>query len=160
MGWFLLGGLFYGASIMLIAQIYHIGEHYPDGMFWWALGILPIALLLRSVLLMLLVTTLAYIWFFVETSLNFYPTFFPLFLVSVGWLLSRGRQSNLLFISLVAGVGLWAEYSLAWYLSDWPGFRFNEELLVLGGGLTLFYYGVANWLLSHPMKPRRITVLC
>ncbi|MBW1792639.1 MAG: DUF2157 domain-containing protein [Deltaproteobacteria bacterium] len=41
--WFLMGGLFYGASIMLIAQIYHIGEHYPDGIFWWAMGVLPVA---------------------------------------------------------------------------------------------------------------------
>ena len=149
-GWFLLGGLFYGASIMLIAQIYHIGEHYPDGIFWWALGVLPVALLLRSVALMLLSTTLAFIWFFVETGLDFYPTLFPLFLAAVGWFLTRGRQSNLLFLGLVAGIGLWAEYSLAWHLSNRPGFRFNVELLALGGGLTLLFYGVANWLASRP----------
>ncbi len=40
---FFLGNLFYGASIILIAQIYHLGEHMPDGIFWWALGCLPIA---------------------------------------------------------------------------------------------------------------------
>jgi uncharacterized membrane protein len=49
-----LGGLFYGASIMLIAQIYHIGEHYPDGIFWWAMGVLPVAVLMESTPLMLL----------------------------------------------------------------------------------------------------------
>ena len=37
-GLFFLGNLFYGASIILIAQIYHLGEHMPDGVFWWALG--------------------------------------------------------------------------------------------------------------------------
>ena len=74
--WFFLGALFYGASIMLIAQIYHIGEHYPDGVFWWALGVLPLALLLESALLMILAMALAFIWFFVETGLNFYPSFF------------------------------------------------------------------------------------
>ena len=45
-GLFILGNLFYGASIILIAQIYHLGEHMPDGVFWWALGSLPFAVLL------------------------------------------------------------------------------------------------------------------
>ena len=34
-GLFFLGNLFYGASIILVAQIYHLGEHMPDGVFWW-----------------------------------------------------------------------------------------------------------------------------
>ena len=81
--WFFLGGLMYGASIMLIAQIYHIGEHFPDGIFWWALGVLPLALLLRSNLIMALATALAYLWFFVEAGMGFYPLLFPLFLLAL-----------------------------------------------------------------------------
>ena len=45
---FLLGNMFFGAAIILIAQIYHLGEHMPDGIFWWALGCLPFALLTNS----------------------------------------------------------------------------------------------------------------
>ena len=42
---FLLGNLFYGASLILIAQIYHLGEHIPNEVFWWALGSLPVGVL-------------------------------------------------------------------------------------------------------------------
>ena len=37
-GLFFLGNIFYGASIILIAQIYHLGEYMPDGVFWWDTG--------------------------------------------------------------------------------------------------------------------------
>ncbi|MEK6234232.1 MAG: DUF2157 domain-containing protein [Planctomycetales bacterium] len=43
---FFLGCLFYGAAIWLVAQVFHINAHYPDGVLWWALGVLPFALLL------------------------------------------------------------------------------------------------------------------
>jgi uncharacterized membrane protein len=117
-GYFFLGGLFYGASIMLIAQIYHIGEHYPDGIFWWAMGVLPIALLLESTLIMLLATGLGFIWFFVESYLNYYPVLFPVFLAASAWHIIRVRQSNILFLIFVAGLGFWAEYLLSWSLGD------------------------------------------
>lgn len=32
-GIFLFGNIFFGASIILIAQIYHLGEYMPDGIF-------------------------------------------------------------------------------------------------------------------------------
>jgi uncharacterized membrane protein len=39
----LLGVILFGANIMLIAQIYHIDSHYPNGVLMWALGALAIA---------------------------------------------------------------------------------------------------------------------
>src|SRR5262245_35555123 len=35
----LLGCLFYGAGIWLVAQIFHMSAHYPNGVFWWAVGV-------------------------------------------------------------------------------------------------------------------------
>jgi uncharacterized membrane protein len=142
---FFLGGLFYGASIMLIAQIYHIGEHYPDGIFWWAIGVLPVALLLKSTLIMMLTVTLGFIWFFVESSMNFYPTLFPVFLVAMVWHLYRGRQSNLLFLALVVGLGIWAEYTLAWFMGDMTGFEPGMENVALGVGLFIAFHGLSEW---------------
>lgn len=144
--WFFLGGLFYGASIMLVAQIYHIGEHYPDGIFWWALGVLPVAVLLESTLMMILAGGLGFIWFFVESSLNFYPTLFPVFLGAMFWHLIRGRQSNVLFLCLVAGFGIWAEYTLAWLMSDKAGFQPGAENVALGVGLFIVFHGLSKWL--------------
>lgn len=39
----LLAVLLYGANIFLIAQIYHIDSHYPDGVLLWVLGALAAA---------------------------------------------------------------------------------------------------------------------
>lgn len=59
---FFMGGLLYGAGIMLVAQIFHINAHYPDGIWWWALGVLPLALILETPLLQVLLVALLVIW--------------------------------------------------------------------------------------------------
>ena len=59
---FFLGCLFYGIGIFLVAQIFHINAHYPNGVWWWALGVLPIALCLDTMLLHTLIVALLAIW--------------------------------------------------------------------------------------------------
>lgn len=59
---FFLGSLFYGAGIWLVAQIFHLNAHYPAGLWWWALGVLPFALCLDTLLLHCLLVTLLAIW--------------------------------------------------------------------------------------------------
>ncbi len=59
---FFLGCLLYGAGIFLVAQIFHLNAHYPDGVWWWAVGVLPFALCLDSVLLHLLLASLLALW--------------------------------------------------------------------------------------------------
>ena len=44
----LIGTGIYGAAIMLVAQIYHIEAHYPDGVLMWSLGAALAALLTFS----------------------------------------------------------------------------------------------------------------
>ncbi len=39
----LLGSLIFGAGIFLIAQIFHIKAHEPNGLLLWAAGVLPLA---------------------------------------------------------------------------------------------------------------------
>lgn len=151
-GLFFLGSLFYGASIMLIAQIYHIDEHYPNGILWWAIGILPLGFLLESSLLILLTTTLAVIWFFVESSLNYFPALFPLFLAVLGWHVFKVKQSYVLFLSFVAGIGLYLEYALSWWMGDGYRFNFEMENIVFVIGLFIAYHGFSKWLLSRTDK--------
>jgi uncharacterized membrane protein len=146
--WFFLGSFLYGASIMLIAQIYHIGEHFPDGIFWWAIGVLPVAILLESTLIMMLAMSLGFIWFFVESSMNFYPTLFPVFLAAILWHLCRGRQSNILFLSFIFGLGIWSEYTLAWLMGDKSGFKPGAENVALVVGLFVVFHGLSRWLVE------------
>jgi uncharacterized membrane protein len=59
---FFLACLFYGAGIFLVAQIFNLNAHYPDGVWWWAIGVLPFALCLDTVLLHLLLIALLALW--------------------------------------------------------------------------------------------------
>ncbi len=42
-GLHLAGTMFFGAGIWLVAQIYHIDEHYPNAFFIWGCGALAMA---------------------------------------------------------------------------------------------------------------------
>lgn len=138
-GFVFLGNLFYGASIILIAQIYHLGEHMPDGIFYWALGSLLPGMLLQSPWLMLSTLVLALIWFFVEASVGFYPTLFPLFLLAAYWMLSRPISNVLLFMVTASATGLWLEYTLAWVWGN-NGFYVGPEHLVISAVLFIAAY--------------------
>lgn len=59
---FLLGSLLYGGGIWLVAQVFHVNAHWPDGLWWWALGVLPLALLLDTVALHAVVAGLLAVW--------------------------------------------------------------------------------------------------
>ena len=59
---FFLGCLFYGAGIWLVAQVFHLNAHYPDGVWWWAVGVLPFALCLETRLLHALLVALLAVW--------------------------------------------------------------------------------------------------
>jgi uncharacterized membrane protein len=59
---FFLGCIFYGCGIWLIAQIFHFQSHYPDGLWFWALGVLPVALCLDTLLVHALFVALLATW--------------------------------------------------------------------------------------------------
>ncbi|MBC7820522.1 MAG: DUF2157 domain-containing protein [Planctomycetaceae bacterium] len=59
---FFLGAFFYGSGIWLVAQIFNLNAHYPDGFWWWALGVLPLAVCLESALLHALLVALLATW--------------------------------------------------------------------------------------------------
>lgn len=157
-GLLLLGNLFFGASIILIAQIYHLGEHMPDGVFWWALGCLPFALLTRNPWLALQANLLALIWFFLEVSYGFYPALFPLFVLSTIYVLWRGRQSVVLLLVVLAGIGFWVEYSLAAFWREAEQFflfDFQAENLAVAGALFILLFAFGHWLNSRPAAAER-----
>ncbi len=143
---FLLGNLFFGASIILIAQIYHLGEHMPDGIFWWALGCLPLALLLNSTWLALQTMVLALVWFFLEVSMDFYPQLFPLFIGSAALILYRGLPSALLFLVVIFSFGLWVEFSLSTYWREGRLYEIYAEHLAVAVSLFILFYAFSHWL--------------
>jgi uncharacterized membrane protein len=93
---FFLGCLFYGAAIWLLAQIFHITSDNYDGVWWWAIGALPFALLLDTVLLHLLFAGLLALWVGFEV----------LSLESLIWGIPNGGYS----LPLLVAPGLWWAY--------------------------------------------------
>ncbi len=66
----LLGSIIFGAGMFLIAQIYHITVHYPNGPLLWGLAVLPLAYLLKFKSLLSLAILVLLIWLGMEVHLR------------------------------------------------------------------------------------------
>ncbi len=147
-GVFFLGNLFYGAAIILIAQIFHLGEHMPDGVYFWALGCVPLVFITRSRVLALQALVLAYIWLFMEANLGYLPLTFPIFIVASLYVL-RFNHSVLLFLGSVSASVLWIEYVAAWFWNDGYRLTFSAEHVPLTASLFAVAYGLSHYLTTR-----------
>jgi uncharacterized membrane protein len=100
----LLGSMLFGAGIWLVAQIYHIDEHFPDGFFIWGLGALALAWAMPSIAQGLLAAAVLCIWncsegWGFDHTLLWAPV---LILAGVGLLAWRLRSRVLLASALIA----------------------------------------------------------
>jgi len=118
-----LGTMLYGAGIWLVAQLYHIQEHYPNGFLFWALGALALAWAMPSVAQGVLAVVLLCIWS-----------------CSEAWGFARAMHAAPLLL-LVAGGGL------AWRLRSVP------LLVLVLAGFTLTLLAAAGSLTSDLVLP-------
>ena len=100
---FFLGNFCYGAAIVLVAQIYHLGEHMPDGVLLWAVGALALALATRKSIIALQALVLGLVWFLMEFEFSGVSHGFLLFIVASAAVLWRD-DSRLLTAALFASV--------------------------------------------------------
>lgn len=113
---FLLGTMVYGAGIWLVAQIYNIDEHYPNGFLYWGIGALALAWVLGSVPHAVLATVTLSLWG-VSECLDFdRPAGWALVLLAAGLgpLVWRKRSAVLgavvlagLYALLLGSAGAW-----------------------------------------------------
>ena len=92
----LLGVILFGANIHLIAQIYHIDAHYPNGVLMWAVGALLAAYLLDSQPAMVAVLLLGLLWSGMENwdfNHRIHWPFFVLWLACLPWILKHGWRA-------------------------------------------------------------------
>ncbi|ASK33528.1 hypothetical protein CEK62_03550 [Alcanivorax sp. N3-2A] len=139
--WLFLGGISFGASIMLVGQMYQLGEHFPNGVLLWMIGLLPVALVTGQRSMALLLLALTMIWTVMEGHFT-PPWLAPLFLVPV-WLAARRHRSGTLMGLALAGLFVWLNLLLCWlYHTDfgprWLAghLTFNLALLALGHALV------------------------
>lgn len=107
-GFHVLGTLMFGAGIWLIAQVYHIDEHYPNAFAFWGLGALALAWAMPSVIQGLIATVLIATWGFAENAGFNKAHYLSVAIMVIGVLpLAWHLKSRvLLFFSLVATLGL------------------------------------------------------
>lgn len=129
----LLGSMLFGAGIWLIAQIYHIDEHYPNAFLVWGAGALLMGWALRSTLQAQLASVLFAIWVGAELGdFNRAPWWAPvpflLGLLPLGWL----KRSPAVVFSAVLGTLFTINASLT---AHWT--RFDDLLpFLMGSGLV------------------------
>ena len=143
--WFFLGAIFYGVSIMLITQIYHLGEYYPDGVYWWAVGVLPLALFTRSTVLMLLAQLLSNIWFFIEIDFGVMPWSFLVFVGLALYFIYSLRVSILVFLIAVIGVNMWLAGLAMWWMGRAKGgleSSFENSVFAMACGIASVMIGI------------------
>jgi len=100
---FFLGNFCYGAAIVLVAQIYHLGEHMPNGVLLWAVGALVLGLATHKSIIALQALILGLVWFLMEFEFSGVSHGFLLFIVASAAVLWRD-DSRLLTAALFASV--------------------------------------------------------
>ncbi|MCJ7783760.1 MAG: DUF2157 domain-containing protein [Desulfobacterales bacterium] len=90
----LLGSFIFGAGMFLIAQIYHITVHYPNGPLLWGLFVLPLAYFLRFKSLISLAILVLLIWLGMEAHLRALHS-------------STLQTTTMIPLFFMAGIALW-----------------------------------------------------
>ncbi len=102
---YFLGALFYGVGIWQIAQVYHVAAYYPNGIFMWAVGVLALAIWLKTPILHALAAALLALWTAIEIlgNVDFYsdgidwftiPTVWTPILAGLGWMSIRWGEKS------------------------------------------------------------------
>jgi len=170
----LLGTLFYGCAIWLLAQVFHIESHYPDGVLWWMIGALAVAWMVQSTVIGVVAIVLSYIWSMMEIG-GFYHLNYLYFIFSAAmlalayvrvskWLLAMWILSTSLWM-ITAGVNIWrpgestaailALFACACYATGcWSGWNktFTGIWQSLGLGLLLIPLLVLGFSWMHHLR--------
>lgn len=151
---FFLGCLFYGAGIWLIGQAFHLDAHYPDGVFWWAVGVLAFALVLDSLLLHCLFVALMAMWAGMEMQsfAHLRPWWAAGLLPNGAWALPVLATPGLLWAyrrSSPWAVGLYVALLVWWVVLQAVVWRFSQT------SLSLFWIGGVGALLMLAAEAHR-----
>jgi len=113
-GLHLLGTMLFGAGIWLIAQIYHIEEHYPNALLIWGLGAMGLAWALPSISQGFVATILLVMWNSFEAFDFKDPHLFSPFLILGGILpLAWLNRSRVLVTTVICAFLVTLAFSVA-----------------------------------------------
>ncbi|MCE5341389.1 MAG: DUF2157 domain-containing protein [Planctomycetaceae bacterium] len=130
-----LGTMLFGAGIWLVAQIYHIDEHYPNAFLFWGLGAMLMAWTMPSVIQAILAAVLFTIWAACESG-NFSCSVPYVFILLAALLpVAYGKSSRLLITILLLAFSI----SAIFVVSSYDNYMSGEMVLPVLLGLFSLY---------------------
>ncbi|MDO5045810.1 DUF2157 domain-containing protein [Campylobacter sp.] len=127
---FFLGNFCYGAAIALIAQIYHLGEHMPNGILLWAVGAFVLALACEKSIITAQALIIALIWFVMELEFNILSHGIVVFF-ALSFLSLFKEESRALTLALFAGIFIYFVSDIANYYGGGKFWVITSNNLVL-----------------------------
>jgi len=141
----LLGTMIFGAGIFLVAQIYHIEEHFPNAFIIWAIGALAMAWAMPSIAQGILAAVLIAVWCGSESfAYNDAMHTGPLIIVALLGSLAYVKRSRILLAVLIPAflasllfvqAGLYCESGILF------GTALNVAVLLVATGILARRYG-------------------
>lgn len=161
----LLGCIMFGSGIWLIAQIFHISAHFPNGLLFWLLGVLPVAFILREELPLGLCAVLLAMWVMAEQSTALLVIFTAMVLFAGVFYLAYTLRSSFALVFSLISVTMFAIFEIDLILFN--NYRFNEAgslvpLIMLLAGSSLVYmsrHPVNETIRNFPMIYKLLGVL-
>lgn len=132
-----LGSLLYGASIWLIAQIFHLDNDFPTGFLAWGAGLLPLVWATGSRPVLYLAAGLLTVWTVgAQAQFDQYNYLFPVLMLGAVLPLSRRTEARLAEAAVLLGLFLW------FILNTDPTLAVGRLALLYG--LSLFLLGLSR----------------
>ncbi len=120
---YFLANMAYGASIILIAQAYHLGTYAPDGVFWWALGSFLVAVFIKNNWVNLQAFILSLIWVLMEVDGDFYPFAFWVFLTLCAYSIYSNKENKTLYFLFLISLVYFVPYTLMYFTYEHVDFE-------------------------------------
>lgn len=160
---YFLGTILYGSNIFLVAQSYNIQSHWPNGVLWWGIGILPLAFILSSRAIATLAVAVFSFWLgselwttiysFVKNGIFLYGIAYALWgcgIMGTGYLMERLAQFEK--ISRV-----FQRFGLFFIFSGLYPFSFRDKHTESGSGLLMEIFSKKDFFLWFCIG---ITLIC
>ncbi|MDD2553663.1 MAG: DUF2157 domain-containing protein [Desulfotomaculaceae bacterium] len=125
----LLGCIMFGAGIWLIAQIFHINAHFPNGILFWLLGVLPVAFILKEELTLGLSALLLASWVLAEQSSSLPIIFIAMMLLGGVFYLTYTLRSSFALVVTLISVAIFVNTEIYLILADNYRFVFAGSLI-------------------------------
>lgn len=138
----LLGCIMFGSGIWLVAQIFHVNAHFPNGILFWLLGVLPVAFFLKEELPLGLCALLLASWVLAEQSSSLFIIFVAMMLFGALFYLTYHLRSSFALVIGLISAAIFISTELSLLLND--NYRFDNAaylipFILMLIGSSIFY---------------------